>query len=381
MKEQNKQSLVPFGKYKDKPVEVLQKDPQYVEWMLSQAGLKNRYPQFMQVVINNFREPDETPEHNKLQIKFQDPEYRLKFAYACVGEKLFYGKCSDVEKQLQSERRTYVKNALVNFFHTKTSLEQKAYLEKRVQELWNKHIYPGTYPLISLPMPDFEVDAIDVKFSIGYGANMWKNPDTSDPHNFYGEFVIEIKPVVSDDYPAVLRQLRSLMAKRSISRKTFKVLFLSAYTGEGASREQFIDFFRSQGYEVIFESDVDNIIPPQFDRELPASTFDFRVKEFECLIEELMPQFSTSKTDEKLQQMWDKVLRLLEPEFSGLVRQLDDAIFLQFAPMEFGVISKHYDRYYRGSSISFDNADEINLLYAVRHQLSDTATLMTRFSK
>jgi uncharacterized protein (DUF3820 family) len=31
------QNVVPFGKYKGQPVEVLAQDPQYVEWMLLQG--------------------------------------------------------------------------------------------------------------------------------------------------------------------------------------------------------------------------------------------------------------------------------------------------------------------------------------------------------
>jgi hypothetical protein len=50
----NQSPIVPFGKYKGQPVEVLASDPQYVEWLLSQSSIKVKYPDIINVIINNF---------------------------------------------------------------------------------------------------------------------------------------------------------------------------------------------------------------------------------------------------------------------------------------------------------------------------------------
>ena len=36
--------IIPFGKYKGQPLEALHGDPKYCEWLISQAGIKERYP-------------------------------------------------------------------------------------------------------------------------------------------------------------------------------------------------------------------------------------------------------------------------------------------------------------------------------------------------
>jgi hypothetical protein len=71
-------SVVPFGKYKGQPVEVIAEDRQYCDWLLAQAWFIQRYPQLHTLVINNFGEPSETPEHNALQIRCLEDRFRLQ---------------------------------------------------------------------------------------------------------------------------------------------------------------------------------------------------------------------------------------------------------------------------------------------------------------
>ena len=68
--------LVPFGKYKGQPVSVMQNDTQYCEWLSTQDWFRDRYANvYNQVIVNNFTEPTETPEHNRLQMLFLDNEF------------------------------------------------------------------------------------------------------------------------------------------------------------------------------------------------------------------------------------------------------------------------------------------------------------------
>ncbi len=39
----NNTKLVPFGKYKDQPIEILLNDTNYSEWMINQDGFKDKY--------------------------------------------------------------------------------------------------------------------------------------------------------------------------------------------------------------------------------------------------------------------------------------------------------------------------------------------------
>ena len=65
-------ALVPFGKHKGQPVEILLADPGYRDWLLAQPWVRDRYPTFHQVIINYGAEPAETPEHNQMQAAFLD---------------------------------------------------------------------------------------------------------------------------------------------------------------------------------------------------------------------------------------------------------------------------------------------------------------------
>jgi hypothetical protein len=62
------------------------------------------------------------------------------------------------------------------------------------------------------------------------------------------ELRIELKPVIGDDYPAVLRQMKA---------NGSRVLFVGAYTGQGATEEQFVKTMATAGIRVVFARDVE----------------------------------------------------------------------------------------------------------------------------
>lgn len=141
------QNVVPFGKYKGQPVEALAQDRDYVDWLLAQPWLKNKHQNLYTLIINNFTEPSETPEHNAVQALFLDNEF--------------------VEKviSIHYSKRIYAALAV------KMAIG-----------------YGG--PVLSVAV---EVEGADV-----YVA-------------FCGErFAIEVKPSVGDDYPAILRQIKNI---------------------------------------------------------------------------------------------------------------------------------------------------------------------------
>jgi hypothetical protein len=67
--------IVPFGKYKGQPIDVLAQDRQYCDWIVQQSWFSQRYPALSTLIINNFGEPSETPEHNRLQLRFLDAHF------------------------------------------------------------------------------------------------------------------------------------------------------------------------------------------------------------------------------------------------------------------------------------------------------------------
>lgn len=159
----NQPNIVPFGKYKGQPIDVLAQDPQYVEWMVGQGWFKDKYPQFYTIIINNFQEPSDTPEHNAIQAMFLDDEL-------CARLLNLIGSTIDVKKEyrhfLSDDERFLLKN---------------------------------------ISRKRFEEGGIDV--FIEYGT--WRLNDgnwRSGSYHEYASAAIEIKPSIGDDWPSVLRQ-------------------------------------------------------------------------------------------------------------------------------------------------------------------------------
>jgi uncharacterized protein (DUF3820 family) len=84
-------NVVPFGKYKGRLVEeLLIDDPSYLEWLAGQAWFRDKYVTLHQVIINRGAEPEETPDHNALQVLFLEDDFCrafLRLLQPLIGEK------------------------------------------------------------------------------------------------------------------------------------------------------------------------------------------------------------------------------------------------------------------------------------------------------
>ena len=82
--------IVPFGKYKGQPIEVMMRDPGYVAWSLNQPDLRTKYANFFTIVVAGGVPPDmPTPEHNRMQLLFRNPEMRVAAYRSIYGEQAF----------------------------------------------------------------------------------------------------------------------------------------------------------------------------------------------------------------------------------------------------------------------------------------------------
>lgn len=202
-----KTTIVPFGKYKGQPVEVLAQDEAYLEWLTAQDWFRNKYQNLYTIIINNFHAPSETPEQNLLQAKFLDEEYSFKIAYLLAS----YTSPSEERKNLDFE--TEVK---------------------------------------------FEEEGMDVLLATTY-YSFKKSVDV----------FIEIKPILSDDYPAVLRQITSTGAYKRYRNKNFNrgdekiygmifCLLVDSYSGS-ISKSELESIFLTSDICVLFTDKIDSI--------------------------------------------------------------------------------------------------------------------------
>ncbi len=218
--------IVPFGKYRGQPVAALAGDRAYLDWLMGQAWFREKFSTLHTIVINNFQEPNETPEHNAMQVEFLNDAYLVKVIGAYID-------------LIESEWRFRVTNRQVRF-------ETK-----------------GVDALISFTSSMIE------------GLIIYRDDSRC-------EFGVELKPRISDDYPAVLRQV--------IAQRGTRLVIVGKYDGVGATWEQVVKTFMLSGIGLIRESSLHIIEDDRLDNvrleiEEAADIFvrDHSSEEVQCI--------------------------------------------------------------------------------------------------
>lgn len=226
----NTEKIIPFGKYKGQPINVLENDLQYLDWLRNQDWFKENYQQFNTVIVNNFQEPSETPEHNRLQNLFLDDNFCLNFSmyYRKVfnlpttytfKESATIKNIDEKPKLFIPNGQSYVKIPSLKDIDNEVLNQLPTY--KDITEKLVFSIYRGAI---------FEYENVDVWFVIN-----------SQEGNI--DYKVEIKPSLGDDYPAVLRQMNNNKSK---------FLLIDTFSAIGANLEQVKDIFKRSG-KVLFQ--------------------------------------------------------------------------------------------------------------------------------
>ena len=275
-------SIVPFGKYKGQPIDVLRQDQEYLEWLSQQDWFRKKFATLYNMLLT---EPSETPEHNRYQALFLDQNFA-----AAVFDKLHPGEREavvlwwrehafdsehDLEK-LKGEVKTLTDSVELrlsnqvkypSWYSDPIALEKA--LDKNQVELdsYQNKLNEANAKLAKLesqlaaelaqPLDPDDLPDITVKFETRVTI-----PDPRDPYRYQGKqsgtadvqltaadrtVRIEIKPAMGDDYPAVLRQMQASRCD---------VLYLVAYTGEGANLDQVKQMFEASRITVLMHDAV-----------------------------------------------------------------------------------------------------------------------------
>jgi len=199
--------VIPFGKYKGKPVEVLASDKGYCDWLMSQGDFLDRYSNIKTLIINNFKEAEDTPEHNSLQGLFLDESICKALHAFVIGEDVYFEHFDKYTSALE--------------YHGVDGAELT-------------HGFCEIYDLA------FESRGADVKFSVW--SYILKGKQKTSSYDMESElfclspksYAVELKPSVGDDYPTIMRQMKS---------NHCNVLVYSDYIGLGISEDQFRKMF------------------------------------------------------------------------------------------------------------------------------------------
>jgi uncharacterized protein (DUF3820 family) len=306
-------NIVPFGKYKGRLIEeVLIDDPAYIEWLTAQDWFRTKFMVLHQVIINRGAEPEETPDHNAMQVRFLDDEFCIRFLRHLVPSyeaqvRSEFNKVRaanlqvviekiEIEKEaprkadeelasdlrwaashaaridgLSADRRRSAEIAAEQYRSQRQADAHKERERKRDEHIKRMPQLDRLREMLLIPITTvnfrverrFEVSGVDVVLTIMTGIqwnrgiehniyglprdSYWSWPQWENSAHWRVEFNIELKPTIGDDYPAVLRQMK---------RTDSNVLFVGAYTGKGATEEQFVATFRTAGIRVVFARDV-----------------------------------------------------------------------------------------------------------------------------
>lgn len=233
-------SIVPFGKYKGQPVELMQNDIAYCDWLMTQNWFRDRYAPTYQLIVNNFDEPAETPEHNKLQALFLDDEMCRKLIFTLKWEPI-NDPIGYLEKEIESTKKNIEANSSSSYYREAKEKYQK---HLKILEEFIKEDGRTFKESIKIVNRCFESCGWDVsfraEFTIGNETDgIW--------------IAVEIKPSIGDDYPAILRQMKS-NAKRFWKNYEYEggtqyyILVFQQCTAIGATLDNIKKIFNESGF-------------------------------------------------------------------------------------------------------------------------------------
>ena len=309
------QEVLAFGKHKGQPFEVLLQDSGYALWLMNSmfAKLQTNHPELLAFLISRYGLPDRTPVHNRLQNKFLDEEFCLQFALAgssgvraTVAE--LADRIVDVEaiwtKRVQATVQRWpdfpgmakrlggaaipeyvlkeARDALLCEAANNAELLLNKARDALLHEAEHIQVFGCSDDKTLCAQPgigrlEIEVEGADVRFTLSmeYAVEAELHPSkreynglhtgTLEHFSFSETFRIEVKPVLGDDYPAVLRTMK-------VTNCTH--LLVDEYCGDGATWEQVVKVFALSKMTAVLLADVQAVDAREKFRGVPVKPLD-----------------------------------------------------------------------------------------------------------
>ena len=214
--------IVPFGKYKGQPLEIMLSDAGYVAYQKQQPGfmrwLQENHITIYNVFTTGAQQVQDTPEHNRLQARFLDKKFQLAFIDVVIN---ITSNCTNIISYLAS---------------TSSDIDEIA----AYKAIADNHLLLST-------RVSFE-HGYDVALDLVYDGSSYK---LSTYFRLSKSFRIELKPHVGDDYPAVLRQMKINQREGG----WIDVLVIGTFESESITLEQLRGIFGR--YRVVMLSEIE----------------------------------------------------------------------------------------------------------------------------
>jgi CO dehydrogenase/acetyl-CoA synthase epsilon subunit len=361
--------IVPFGKHKGKPITTLLNDNEYLEWC-KRSGALNKYPIIYNICVNQTitttNQNSKTPEHNKLQNLFLDKGNQIKLLNILLG---------NVGTKIKQQFEALILDQ--DFIHCfgKIGIPE-------INWSWSlngsKIVFEDKYNWdFILYYEDYRYERFDTKYDIkdlsanfvpkdddpkcerdpklrylynilgkyGYKYNSRPTINTSellirkneDNNSYNAEIVVkgmdyniccELKPILSDDYPCVLRKMKTQIeltrTDKNLKGAKRYMLIIGRFTSEQTTKDQLIAIFKQSNIVIIFTDEIfDNLQSETMGQQLEQIQDIIQPKRDKMLeLEEENKTLTDTllETQEKLLQTEEKI-KQLEEEIQSLKTQ------------------------------------------------------------
>jgi len=293
--------VVTFGKYKGQPVTALLADTKYLEWCKQQDFFKNQTTIYNICVNQTIQSgQSKTPEHNKLQNLFLKREFLEDITKYLTGfdktlsqlEKLY---CTEEYKKYFGDQRFDTVSCLKkikyspvfegdfnwdvildsdsvssdilidemflpkveyydNYRGEKERLNRTKETETHVNELIKRDL-PYLHKKCGRPYVYLVDKNEKYKVSLSLYVSL-------------SDLYIEIKPLLGDDYPNVLRKMNTQIKLTKSNKMTgMWILLIDKFSSPVTTKEELVEIFRQSYINVVFVGDISNGFPLEISSE------------------------------------------------------------------------------------------------------------------
>lgn len=199
--------ILQFGKYKGQPIQCVLDDNQYIEWLLAQSWFPKHYPTIYQFLISNNKEFTDTPEHNRMVKLFLQDDY-------CAS--IFHVVDSHKNKAVFDCEKRFNENYFYREFNVESIMQKKISGPKITYE----KIFEDGYDVCIIKEETYFIEIEGMRYNESCSIKTEETFDTS--------LIIECKPSISEDFPAIIRQIRN-------SKKKAHVILYNEFTAESTT--------------------------------------------------------------------------------------------------------------------------------------------------
>ena len=299
--------IIPFGKYKGQPITTLLKDTNYLEWCKQQEWFKKYHIEYnicVNQTIVNQNENSKTPEHNKIQNLFLEEENQNRLIDLLFNPKSIINKIQNglIHKDFNKYFEKYEGDMSFNQLFTiykiefETTYNWDVFLKIKGQYfnfIYKKEYWRKEWNILEKYFTDiFNIKKCEV--------SSYSDGKTNASLNYNSYIYIEIKPILGDDYPNVLRKMKQQKNLTSCNIEMMRehyILLVKDFASSTTTSEQLIQIFNQSNIKVIFLKDITEgdvkLIETNKDNISELKKYIIKLEEENTMLKETLKQYET----------------------------------------------------------------------------------------